>query len=116
VAHAAYRSVRPDGDPSDLLDIVYHQILTIALGVQMAGPDLTPETFEAGLFAFPASEGQAGAWDWSPGHYTPVADIREIWWDPDAISPFNDKPGTYADAGERWRQEDIPEGEPEVFP
>ncbi|MBN2624005.1 MAG: ABC transporter substrate-binding protein [Acidimicrobiales bacterium] len=116
VAHAAYRSVRPDGDPTDLLDLVYHQVLVVALGVQMAGPDLTPETFEAGLFAYPPGEGQAGAWDFSPGHYTPVTDIREMWWDPDALSPFNGKPGTYLDEGERWQKDDIPEGEPEVLP
>lgn len=115
-AHAAFNSVRPDGEPSDLIDLVYHQVLTLALGVQMAGPNLTPDTFEAGLFAYPASSGQAGAWDWSPGHYTPITDIREMWWDADAISPFNGKPGTYADLGERWQSDDIPEGDPEVLP
>src|SRR5690606_35092149 len=77
VAHAAYESVRPDGDPTDLIDLIYHQVLLVALGVQMAGPDLTPATFEAGLFAFPPATGQAGSWDLGPGHYTPVTDIRE---------------------------------------
>jgi hypothetical protein len=114
-AHAAFRSVRPDGEPSDLIDLVYHQVLTLALGVQMAGPDLDPETFEAGLFAFPPSVGQAGAWDFGTGHYTPITDIREMWWDPDELSPFNAKPGTYLDLGERWQQDEIPEGDPEVL-
>ena len=45
-----------------------------------------------------------------------MTDIREIWWDPDTISAFNGEPGTYADSGQRYTQEDIPEGEPEVFP
>jgi hypothetical protein len=116
VAYAAYRSVRPDGDPSDLIDIVYHQILTIAIGVQMAGPELTPETFEAGLFGFPPHTGGAGAWDWGPGHYTPVTDIREMWWDGEALSPFNGQAGTYLDNGERWQRDEIPEGGPEVLP
>lgn len=116
VAHAAYESVRPDGDPTDLIDLIYHQVLLVALGVQMAGPDLTPATFEAGLFAFPPATGQAGSWDLSPGHYTPVTDIREMWWDPDTISPFNSEQGTYRDLGERWNKDDIPEGEPEVLP
>ncbi|HET6949619.1 MAG TPA: ABC transporter substrate-binding protein, partial [Acidimicrobiales bacterium] len=115
-AYAAYTSVRPGGDPSDLLDIIYHQVLTVAVGIQMAGPNLTPETFEAGLAAFPPAMGQAGLWDWRPGRYTPIIDIREMWWDPEAISPFNGKPGTYLDTGQRWREEDIPEGEPEVLP
>ena len=82
----------------------------------MAGPDLTPTTFETGLFAYPGGAGHAGTWDFSLGHYTPVTDIREIWWDPGAISAFNGEAGTYADNGERYAQEDVPEGDPEVFP
>ncbi|HEY8526031.1 MAG TPA: hypothetical protein VIL48_13765 [Acidimicrobiales bacterium] len=113
-AYRAYRSVRDD-EPSLLVDIVYHQLLPLALGVQMAGPELTPETFETGLFAYPGGTGMAGTWDWRPGNYTPVVDIREIWWDPDRPSPFNGAPGTYVDNGERYRLDEIPEGEPEVF-
>ena len=114
-AYAAYRSVRQD-EPSELVDLLYSQILTLALGIQMAGPDLTPETFETGLFAYPPTLGQAGLWDWSPHHYTPVIDSREIWWDPDKISPFNGKPGTWTDNGTRVKDGEIPEGDPEVFP
>jgi hypothetical protein len=115
VAHAAYRTVRDD-EPSLLVDQLYHQLLTLALGIQMAGPELTPETFETGLFAYPGGEGQAGAWQFGPGRYTPVLDIREVWWDPDAISPFNGEPGSWADTGDRHLQDEIPEGDPEVFP
>jgi len=115
VAHAAYRTVRQD-EPSLLVDQIYTQLLTLALGIQMAGPELTPETFETGLFAYPRGTGQAGTWDFGPGHYTPVTDIREIWWDPDEVSPFNGQPGTYVDNAQRYGDEDIPEGDPEVFP
>lgn len=115
VAYAAYRTVRQD-EPSLLVDQIYAQLLTLALGIQMAGPELTPETFETGLFAYPGGSGQAGTWDFGPGHYTPVTDIREIWWDPDRVSPFNGQPGTYVDDGQRYGDEDIPEGDPEVFP
>lgn len=115
VAHAAYRTVRDD-EPSLFVDQIYSQILILALGIQMAGPDLTPTTFETGLFAYPGGAGHAGSWDFSLGHYTPVTDIREIWWDPAAISAFNGEAGTYADNGERYAQEDVPEGDPEVFP
>ncbi len=116
VAHAAYESVRPDGDPSDVLELLYRQVLVLALGIQMAGPELTPESFEAGLMAWPGGSGQAGEWDFSPGHYTPVVDFREIWWDPDTVSPFNGELGTYRDGGQRYTQENVPEGDPEVFP
>jgi hypothetical protein len=115
VAHAAYRTVRDD-EPSLMVDQIYSQMLALVLGLQMAGPDLNPETFETGMFAYPGGTGQAGTWDFSPEHYTPVTDIREIWWDPDKISPFNGEPGTYSDSGQRYTQEDVPEGDPEVFP
>lgn len=113
-AYRAYKSVRDD-EPSLLVDVVYHQLLPLALGVQMAGPELTPETFETGLYAYPEGTGVAGTWDWTPGNYTPVVDVREIWWDPDRPSPFNGAPGTYVDAGLRFRAGEVPEGEPEVF-
>jgi Periplasmic binding protein len=114
-AYKAYQSVRPGKTPSLLVDQIYDQILTLALGIQMAGPDLTPDNFETGLFAFPKAPGQAGLWDWLPGTYTPVRDIREIWWDPDKVSPFNNKKGSWVDNGVRWEQGHIPAGNPEVF-
>ena len=113
-AYAAHKTVRQD-EPSQLVDTIYAQLLTLALGVQMAGPDLTPQNFETGLFAYPESSGQAGLWDFRPDHYTPVVDLREIWWDPERVSPFNGQKGTWVDNGTRWRDADIPEGPPEVF-
>jgi hypothetical protein len=113
-AYRAYKSVRDD-EPSLLVDVIYFQLLPLALGVQMAGPDLTPENFETGMFAYPGGTGTAGTWDLGPRHYTPVVDLREIWWDPDRPSPFNGAPGTYADNGQRYRIGDLPEGDPEVF-
>jgi hypothetical protein len=113
-AYRAYTSVRDD-EPSLFVDVVYLQLLPLVLGVQMAGPDLTPENLETGMFAFPERTGVAGTWDWGPGHYSPVRDIREIWWDPDAISPFNGQPGSYVDNGQRYRTGEIPAGDPEVF-
>ncbi|HEX8804579.1 MAG TPA: ABC transporter substrate-binding protein [Acidimicrobiales bacterium] len=113
-AYRAYRSVRDD-EPSLLVDVVYYQLLPLALGVQMAGPDLTPENLETGLFAYPGGTGVAGTWDFSPGHYTPVTDIREVWWDGDRRSAFNGQTGTYVDDGERYERGHLPEGDPEVF-
>jgi hypothetical protein len=115
IAHAAYSTVRDD-QPSLLVEELFHELLVLAIGIQMAGPELTPDTFETGLFSYPGGTGQTGTWDFGPEHYTPITDIREIWWDPDAISAFNGEPGTYLDNGQRYTQTDIPEGDPEVFP
>jgi hypothetical protein len=113
-AYHAYRTVRDD-EPSVLIDIVYYQLYELVIGIQMAGPTLTPDNFETGMFAYPGGNGGAGLWDFAPEHYTGVSDIRELWWDPDATSPFNGEKGSYADNGERYNQGEIPEGDPEVF-
>jgi substrate-binding family protein len=108
LGYQAYKSVRDD-EPSQLVDIVYAQLYQVVIGIQMAGPNLTPETFETGMFAYPGGNGQFGLWDFSEGHYTGVADAREIWWDPDTPSPFNGRPGTFRDDGTRWEQDQPPE-------
>jgi hypothetical protein len=113
-AYQAYKSVRDD-EPSLIVDLIYFQLYELVIGIQMAGPELTPEAFETGMFAYPGGSGGAGHWDFSPEHYTGVTDAREIWWDPNAISPFNGLPGSYVDNGGRYEQGELPEGEPEVF-
>lgn len=112
--YLAYTSVRDD-EPSLLVDVFYYQLYQLALGIQMAGPDLTPETMETGLFSYPEATGPAGTWDYFPESYTPTVDVREVWWDPEAISPFNGEKGSYVSNGERVRPEDLTEGQPEVF-
>lgn len=113
-AYKAYKSVRDD-EPSIFVDVVYSQLLPLVLGIQMAGPNLTPETLETGMFAYPEGTGLAGTWDWSPEHYSPVVDMREIWWDPAAPAPMSGTPGSYVDNGQRYRIGEIPDGAPEVF-
>jgi hypothetical protein len=113
-AYQAYKSVRDD-EPSLLVDLVYYQLYQLVIGIQMAGPDLTPGTFETGMFAYPGGSGTAGRWDFAPEHYTGVTDARELWWDPNRPSPFNGRMGTYVDNGDRWVRGELTEGEPEVF-
>ncbi len=113
-AYRAYKSVRDD-EPSKLVDLLYYQLYSLVIGIQMAGPDLTPQNFETGMFAYPEATGPAGTWDWRPEHYTPQVDAREVWWDPDRASPFNGQRGSYAGSDRRYRQGEWPEGDPEVF-
>jgi substrate-binding family protein len=108
VGYQAYKSVRDD-EPSQLVDLVFAQLYQLVIGIQMAGPDLTPESFETGMFAYPGGNGQFGRWDFSEGEYTGVQDAREIWWDPAAPSPFNGEPGTFRDDGTRWSQDAPPD-------
>jgi hypothetical protein len=100
-AYQAYASVRDD-EPSQTVDMIYAQIYRLAIGIQMAGPDLTPENFQTGMFNYPGGTGALGMWAFASDNYAGVVDSRMVWWDPDATSPFNGEPGTYDDIGERF--------------
>ena len=103
-AYKAYQSVRDD-EPSDLVD---DRLLPAApagaIGIQMAGPNLTPETFETGHVRLPRRHRPGRPGTSSPEHYTPITDIREIWCDPDAGRPSTASPGSYLDNGQRYRR------------
>ncbi|HEV7688538.1 MAG TPA: ABC transporter substrate-binding protein [Acidimicrobiia bacterium] len=102
LGYRAYKSVRTD-EPSITVDLLYYFIYVIAIGIQMAGPDLTPTTFQQGMFNYPRATGPAGSWGFGPGDYTPMDDAMVIWWNPDADSPYNGKRGAYQSDGKRYR-------------
>jgi hypothetical protein len=61
------------------------------MGLHLAGPDLTPETFRDGLFSYDGTSGYAtlfgssyGGELWPWVDYLATDDVTEIWWDPDA--------------------------------
>jgi hypothetical protein len=93
-SYRAYKAVRSD-EPAQLRDIAYYPLLQFFVCAQMAGPNLTPKSFEAGCFAYPPHQGEIGLWKFGPGDYTAVSDAREIYWDPQATSPWNGKKGRY---------------------
>jgi hypothetical protein len=98
--YAAYKQVSPNTEPANAVDIIYAQMYEMAIGLQMAGPDLTPQTFENGMRAYPGSQAGApnalyGTWGFPAGHYTPQEDWTFIYWNPNLTSPYNDKAGAY---------------------
>lgn len=103
-AYRAYKSVRPNDEPAFGVEATYYQMLMLAIGIHMAGPTLTPETYQAGMFSYPGGQGPLGHWSFGPGDFTPTDDYREIWWDPEKISPQNNKPGAWVQigGGKRW--------------
>ena len=74
--------------------VLYPGPARLLLGISLAGPDLTPETFRDGMFRFPPISGQVTAayvsWGnklWPPGlkpDYNDADDATAIWWDPTA--------------------------------
>jgi hypothetical protein len=115
--YAAYKSVRPNDEPAFGVEEIYYQMYLLAIGIQMAGPNLTPATLEAGMFQYPDSSGPRGRWGFGPGDYTPTDDFREIWWDPDRISPQNNKAGAWVQlgGGARYTPETAPRGPAPFF-
>lgn len=110
--YAAFKQMRPNDEPAFGVEEIYYQLYMLAIGLQMAGPNLTPENFEAGMFAYPASSGPRGLWGFGPGDYTTTDDFREIWWDPNRVSGQNNRPGAWAqlNGGKRWSASNPPTG------
>jgi hypothetical protein len=97
----------------------------LMLGIHLAGPDLTPDTFEQGLFRFPPTESgktySYQSWGeelWAKPDHNSSDDATVIWWDADATG--EDEAGNegvgmmrYVDGGTRylpgkWPTEPIP--------
>lgn len=110
--YAAYKQMRPNDEPAFGVEELYYQMYILAIGIQMAGPDLNPQTFEAGMFAYPGGSGPRGLWGFGEGDYTPTDDFREIWWDPNRISGQNNRPGAWVqlNGGRRWTSTNPPSG------
>lgn len=101
-AYRAFKTVRPDEEPSQFIDLNYAILYRLAIGIHMAGPNLTPESFAQGMLNYPGGTGALGAWKFSPTNYTGVADARMVYWNTEEPSPLNGLPGTYVDVGERF--------------
>ena len=112
IAYAAYKSVRQD-EPAFSVDLIYYQMYMLAIGLQGAGPNLTPQTFDTGMASYPAKLGDVGLWKFGKGDRTAANDVREIYWDPKAISTYNGKNGAYlGTSNQRWQTNGIPAGDP----
>jgi hypothetical protein len=110
LGYAAYKEVRND-EPAQFVNLIYAQMYMIALGIQLAGPDLTPTNFERGMLSYPGSQtSEFGTWGFPPGHFTPTLDGAEIYWDPNATSVYNNKKGAYIFASRRYTLQAWPRG------
>lgn len=64
--YSAFKTVRPAEKPAELVDALYSRSTSSPSASTMAGPTLTPETFEAGLRAYPGGTGPVWARGSSP--------------------------------------------------
>ena len=97
---------------------LYRDMLALASGIQMAGPNLTPQTFQQGLFkARFANPGGGGppyyqaTIGYGPGDRSAYQDVALVWWSNTDTGYTNPtKPGTYCyvNQGQRYSPGNFP--------
>ena len=109
--------------------VIYVNPFILFTGIHMAGPNLNPETFARGLFAYPVtgrgqvtsqttSWGQHGLWPFTD--WTAYDDVTEIWWDPreqgiDEVGNQGAGMYRYVDGGKRYLPGEHLTTDPRVF-
>lgn len=119
LAYFAAKSADPNSTPAREVDSYYELLYILALGIQGAGPNLNPQTFQQGLLKYPGGDGEYGPWSFNTGgaqSWTPVHQFRFEWWNPDASSGYNDQKGTWVIKPTWYTADKIPPGPPPVFP
>jgi hypothetical protein len=81
--------------------VAYYTLLMVFDALQLAGPDLTPQTFQRGWFSLPRTPaGEAGIWQGGPDAYSLNDVTTQLgWWDPNATSYADGKAGAWEDCG-----------------
>ena len=102
-------------------NLIFAYMSLIATQVQMSGADLRPLNVERGMLSLPAGGGWAATKNplailikYGPGDYTAIEDSRHTYWDPNATSRIDGKPGAYIalEGGRRFEIGKWPSGEP----
>jgi hypothetical protein len=78
--------------------VPYYTLLQVFDALQAAGPDLTPQTFERGMFSLPPSDPGdfiGGHWQFGPNTFDPIVSYNLAWWSPTAVSKFDNTAGAY---------------------
>jgi hypothetical protein len=105
---AVWRDSGRTGSPCEACGVVEANFALLGTMLQMAGPQLNAATIERGMQAMAPRGGWAAAKRpvvrYGRGDYTLNSDVREVWWNPNATSPLDGRPGTYVemDGGRRY--------------
>ncbi|MHB8467948.1 MAG: type 1 periplasmic-binding domain-containing protein, partial [Acidimicrobiales bacterium] len=103
-AYQVYQRANPGHQPAEepptsppYFYVPYYIVLHVFEALQAAGPNLTPATFQAGVFSLPPSgiDPIGGLWVFGPQVYDPVSSFGLVWWDAKTTSSFDAKKGTY---------------------
>ena len=80
----------PDQDVRIFWCIMYPTMRTVFIGLQVAGPKLTPQAMDRGFHAIPpvrSTDPQTPACYFDPGDYSCTKDVTLMRWDPDGRTP-----------------------------
>jgi hypothetical protein len=115
-SYTVYKWFTGDQPPVNAQAIPYTNVLYFFIGTTLAGPDLTPQNFERGMFRYDSPDssalrphvswGDTKLWGSTPDHHS-SDDGAIIWWDPKAQGQDevgNDGVGEYRyfDMGKRY--------------
>jgi hypothetical protein len=115
-----------EGDPSlNRQDVrnygcdFYIDLRQLFIGIQVAGPELRPQTMDRGFHAIPrirSDNPSVPACFYEPGDYTCVKDSQVQWWDPAGTTSDSDSPGCMRmmEGGRRYLAGDWPPGDIEA--
>ncbi|HEY1826395.1 MAG TPA: hypothetical protein VGF87_00160 [Acidimicrobiales bacterium] len=119
LGYDAYTSVESDQPSASVATAAFEALQLIAIGIQMAGPDLTPQSFAAGMFAYPGSQNSSpnlnfGAWKFTPASYAAPASSWAIYYNPTKPSTEDGQTGAYIVATPDYPIGSYPSGSPTV--
>jgi hypothetical protein len=118
IAYDAAKSADPNGFVVNEVDTLYIDLYELALGIQLAGPNLNPTTFADGLWSYKGGDGVYGPWTFNidgTHWYTPIHEFRFQWWEPNDVSSYDGVKGEWAIGSQWYTTEQIPSTAP-VFP
>lgn len=88
--------------PYESADLQWDYFNLTASAMQMAGPNLNPETFEQGAFRLGArGDANHTLRQISPGNYQWGQDVMRMYWSSSKTSPYNGEVGTYISIDEQ---------------
>lgn len=90
--YRAFRTVDQDRQPHGwLCGVMWRNLVLMATGIQMAGPTLTPTTFQKGWYdlglRFYGRPSWAVGGGFGPGRHTYPRDVSLVWWNSGAPDP-----------------------------
>jgi hypothetical protein len=96
---AAAAAGNPNLEPQEQYYFVAYYMMIYAFNVlQRAGPNLSPYTFQQSAFSMPRTgTGDIGTWGGGPQGYSPQLDAKVGYWDPNAVSNFDNTKGAWED-------------------